>query len=62
MGKTPCRDGIIGINATSVSINATIKKAGVSPLTPLHIAGEDISMTNIPSRSFGSNISWFCKK
>ena len=38
-----------------------LKKAGASPLTPLHISGEENSMTDIPSRSFGSNISWFCK-
>ena len=37
------------------------KKAGASPLTPLHIAGEENNMTDIPSRSFGSNPSWFCK-
>ena len=38
-----------------------LKKAGAPPLTPLHIAGEEISMIDIPSRSFGNNLSWFCK-
>ena len=38
-----------------------LKKAGASPLTPLHIAGEENSMTDIPSQSFGSNLAWFCK-
>ena len=61
MGKTPCSEGIIGINATSASINATIKKSGASHLTPLYISGKETYMTDIPSRSFGSNISWFCK-
>ena len=61
MGKISCREGIVGSNATSVSSNSTIKKSGASPLTPLHIYGEEISMTDIPSRSFGSNLSWFCK-
>ena len=62
MGKTPCSEGIIGINATSVSINAKInKKAGASPFTLLHIFGEENYMTDIPSRSFGSNLAWFCK-
>ena len=62
MGKTPCREGFIGSNAASASTNATIKrKSGASPLTPLHIAGEENSMTYIPSRSFGSNLSWFLK-
>ena len=28
---------------------------------PLHISGEENAMTDNPSRSFGSNISWFCK-
>ena len=38
-----------------------IIKAGASPLTPLHIAGEENPMTNIPSRLFGSNLAWFKK-
>ena len=32
-----------------------------SPLTPLHIAGVSNSMTDIPSRSFGSEPKWHCK-
>jgi hypothetical protein len=32
-----------------------------SPLTPLHIAGVDNAMTDIPSRSFGSDPKWHCK-
>jgi hypothetical protein len=32
-----------------------------SPLTSLHIAGVDNSLTDIPSRSFGSETKWFCK-
>ena len=32
-----------------------------SPLTPQHIAGVDNAMTDIPSRSFGSEPKWFCK-
>ena len=32
-----------------------------SPLTPLHIAGVDNAMTDIPSRSFGSEPKWHCK-
>jgi hypothetical protein len=31
------------------------------PVTPLHIAGEENSMTDIPSRSFGSKPKWHCK-
>ena len=38
-----------------------LKKAGASPLTPLHIYGEENAMTDLPLRSFGSNIYWFCK-
>jgi hypothetical protein len=34
--------------------------AQASPLTPLHIAGADNSMTDIPSRSFGSEPKWLC--
>jgi hypothetical protein len=31
-----------------------------SPLTTLHIAGVDNAITDIPSRSFGSEQKWFC--
>ena len=37
-----------------------LKKAGASPLTPLRVSGEENAMTDIPSRSFDSNIPWFC--
>ena len=43
------------------ALTLQLKKAGASPLTPLHIDGEENSMTDIPSRLFGSNLSWFCK-
>jgi hypothetical protein len=32
-----------------------------SPLTPLHTAGTNNAMTDIPSRSFGSEPKWHCK-
>ena len=38
-----------------------LKKSGASPLTPLHIAGVQNAMTDIPSRSFGSEAKWHCK-
>ena len=38
-----------------------LQRSRASPLTPLHIAGVDNSMTDIPSRSFGSEPKWFCK-
>jgi hypothetical protein len=31
-----------------------------SPLTPMHIAGVNNSLTDIPSRSFGSDTAWHC--
>ena len=37
-----------------------MKQRHVSPLTPLHIAGEKNAMTDIPSRSFGSEKKWHC--
>ena len=33
----------------------------VSPLTTLHIEGSKNDMTDIPSRSFGSEPKWYCK-
>ncbi len=38
-----------------------LKLNGTCPITPLHIAGEENSMTDIPLRSFGSEPKWFCK-
>ena len=38
-----------------------LKKAGASLLTPQHIGGTQNAMTDIPSRSFGSNPAWYCK-
>ena len=38
-----------------------LQLTGASPLTPMHIAGVNNSLTDIPSRSFGSNPAWFCK-
>jgi hypothetical protein len=38
-----------------------MKQKQVSPLTTLHIAGQRNAMTDIPSRSFGSEKKWYCK-
>jgi hypothetical protein len=37
-----------------------LKVQKMSPLTPLHIAGKDNALTDVPSRSFGSELRWFC--
>ena len=37
-----------------------MKMKGVSPLTTLHVEGKKNAMTDIPSRSFGSNPAWHC--
>ena len=38
-----------------------LKMTGALPLTPLHIAGVENAITDIPSRSFGSVNKWHCK-
>ncbi len=38
-----------------------MKLQKVSPLTTLHIEGKKNAMTDVPSRSFGSEPKWFCK-
>ena len=38
-----------------------LQLAQASPLTPLHIAGVNNTLTDIPSRSFGSEPKWLCK-
>ena len=43
------------------ALKLQLKKAEASPLTPWHIAGGENSVTDIPSRLFDSNLSWFCK-
>ena len=43
------------------ALTLRLKNAGASLFTPLHIAGEENTMTDIPSCSFGSNLSWCCK-
>ena len=37
-----------------------LQLARASPLTPMHIAGVNNSLTDIPSRSFGSVAAWHC--
>jgi len=37
------------------------KMMNVSPLTTLHVPGKQNAMTDIPSRSFGSEPKWHCK-
>ena len=37
-----------------------LKLKGASPLSTMHIAGDKNEMTDIPSRSFGSEAKWFC--
>jgi hypothetical protein len=37
-----------------------LKAREVSPLTPLHIAGDENSISDIPSRSFGDPMEWHC--
>jgi hypothetical protein len=37
-----------------------LKLKGTCPITPLHIAGEENLMTDIPSRSFRSKPKWLC--
>jgi len=39
-----------------------LKTTGASLLTPLHIAGVENAITDIPSRSFGSVNKWHRKK
>ena len=43
------------------ALSLRMKISGVSPLTMLHIAGEQNAMTDIPSRSWGSNPAWLCE-
>ena len=61
MGKTPCRRGSLVAIQLLQALSLWLKKAGASPLTLLQISGDLNSMTDIPSHSFGSNLSCFCK-
>ena len=44
------------IRALSLRLHIT----QASPLSTLHIAGQKNAMTDVPSRSFGSEAKWFC--
>jgi len=43
----------------ALALRLKLKEA--SPLTPLHIRGIENAITDIPSRSFGSNPAYFCE-
>jgi hypothetical protein len=43
------------------AIALRLKLNGTCTITPLHIAGKENSMTDIPSRLFGSKPKWLCK-
>jgi len=45
----------------ALALALRLKLNGTRPITPLHIAGEENSMTDIPSRSFVSKPKWHCK-
>ena len=61
MGKRIAARGSLVAMKLVRAITLRLKKVGASLLTSLNISGEENAMTDIPSRSFGSNISWFCK-
>ena len=42
------------------ALSLRLKKYQALPLTPMHIAGVENAMTDIPSRSFGSKKEWMC--
>ncbi|KAL7549556.1 hypothetical protein ACHAWF_012825 [Thalassiosira exigua] len=42
-------------------IGLRMAKAECSPLTPMHVKGLHNEMTDIPSRSFGSEPKWYCQ-
>ena len=44
-----------------LALTLCVKQKGASPLTPFHIQGKQNVITGILSRSFGSNLAWFCK-
>jgi hypothetical protein len=37
------------------------KQQKACPFTPMHVAGNQMAIADIPSRSFGSNPAWHCK-
>ena len=43
------------------ALTLRMKQCQVSPLTAFHISGKKNAMTDIPSRSFGSEPKWHCK-
>jgi hypothetical protein len=58
--RLKCRGSLVADQLIR-AIALRMKQLRVSPLTPLHVPGEENDMTDIPSRSFGSVAKWFCK-
>jgi len=52
-------DGVAGELVRALALR--MQASGVSPLTTLHVPGKENAMTDIPSRSFGSEPKWHCK-
>ena len=42
-------------------LSVRLKLARASPLIPMHIPGPENSISDIPSRSFGRKVKWYCK-
>ena len=51
-------DGVAGELLRALALR--LKESKVSPLTTLHVPGKQNAMTDIPSRSFGSEKKWHC--
>ena len=52
-------EGVVGELLRALALR--LDKSGISPLTTLHVPGRQNAMTDIPSRSFGSEHKWHCK-
>ena len=53
------RSQVAGMLLRALSLRLRVHR--VSPLTPLHIRGKHIRITDIPSCSFGYKAEWHCK-
>jgi hypothetical protein len=53
--------GLWCLHTSSEHLTLRLKLNQTCPITPLHIAEEENSMTDIPSRSFVSKPKWHCR-
>ena len=57
--KMTSKNSVVAV-AMLRAMSTVLKRARASPLIPMHIPGDQNSISDIPSRSFGRQVEWHC--